>query len=231
MSNPEQTILNAIDALIYEDIDAMVDAQLNARPTVYQSDYNQTYDECPHPDCGWGFHGLPEEHCVGSATYGPNVSEALLRIRQRERFYQEQYEERLPAIDEYLGDPVMYSDLRSTVAGGTYFGPQDYIAHFYAGEPLPDLTDCTEEWTVCALGPFSGSDWTGWYKHRDHWMLPPTADDNRSGAEYTRGMTGWLGVKSEERLRKLAIINNSLLAFDPGVMTFEVSARPFGDSE
>lgn len=59
--NPEQDVIDAIDAL--------VDAQLAQEASGYDHNINQP--TCPHPGCGWEWHGLPIAGCPGSTHEGP----------------------------------------------------------------------------------------------------------------------------------------------------------------
>ncbi|ANA85308.1 hypothetical protein SEA_PHLOP_2 [Gordonia phage Phlop] len=59
--NPETAVLDAIDAL--------VDEQLAQEASGY--DYNINQPWCPHPGCPAEWHGLPTLRCPGSAVAGP----------------------------------------------------------------------------------------------------------------------------------------------------------------
>ncbi|WP_037182556.1 hypothetical protein [Rhodococcoides fascians] len=64
MSNPEQSVIDQIDALI--------DEQLDAGEPIGGYDYDDPdYPECPR--CTRQWHGLPEGNCIGSGIEGPDT--------------------------------------------------------------------------------------------------------------------------------------------------------------
>lgn len=69
MSNREQPVLDAIDALVNE--------QLTQEASGYDNNLNQ-----PTCRCGLDWHGLPNRRCPGSAAHGPvaEYSRALVKI-------------------------------------------------------------------------------------------------------------------------------------------------------
>ena len=69
MSNREQSVIDAIDALVNE--------QLTQEASGYDHNINQ-----PECRCGRPWHGLPRDTCPGSAAQGPiaKYSKALVKI-------------------------------------------------------------------------------------------------------------------------------------------------------
>lgn len=63
--------------------------------------------------------------------------------------------ERERTIDEYLAGDPSYEKLRGAAQVGIYTGPMERLGCFYAGLPLPDLTEDVSLWVTVPFGPLA----------------------------------------------------------------------------
>ena len=158
MSNPEQRVLDDIDALIAEQLAA-------GEPGDDWGD--EEGPECPHHGCDESWHGLPYGPCLGSATQGPQLSYELAFDLEQMNRLEQLYLERLPMIDSYLQEDRYRTEvMRRSVAQGFYFGPIGFIACFFAGEDFPRVDD--SPWAIVPFGPYAKNNaWARWFWNGD----------------------------------------------------------------
>ncbi|OZF05231.1 hypothetical protein CH302_00995 [Rhodococcus sp. 15-2388-1-1a] len=171
MTNPEQSVIDSIDALIDEQLDA-------GEPEIGYDFDDPEYPECwrceydwhglpllgcpgsavegpavPKCECGADWHIQPSDgyrHCPGSTALGPHITpQQRVDLRDERR------------INEYLSGRPDYSQLRDMAKHRTYAGPQGVLGAFYAGERIPELDEDSDyahqiyetPWTIVPFGP------------------------------------------------------------------------------
>lgn len=162
MSNPEQNVLDDIDALISEQLET-------GEPDTWFAEEDD--EDCPHIGCEEYWHGLPVGSCPGSASEGPELPVRVMLARQAAADREARFQRRLLDVNRYLAEPrYQVERLQRAVAEGMYFGPVDYLCCFLAGEDLPE--EDSSPWMIGFIGPYVRENrychnynaWTHWYR-------------------------------------------------------------------